>query len=128
MLESAEVAAQIPASDFARAKKFYQETLGLKVTQDMGEGGARLDAGNGTFFWLYPSQFDGTNQATALGFEVDDVVKAVETLSGKGVKFEQYDLDYVKTDSRGIAEIEGWKGAWFKDTEGNIIALGQMTA
>jgi predicted enzyme related to lactoylglutathione lyase len=128
MLSSSEVAAQIPASDFARAKKFYQDTLGLKVTQDMGEGGARFDAGNGTFFWVYPSQFAGTNQATALGFEVDDVEKAVEQLSGKGVKFEQYDLPSLKTDARGIAEIEGWKGAWFKDTEGNIIALGEVNA
>jgi predicted enzyme related to lactoylglutathione lyase len=128
MLERAQCAAQMPASDFARAKKFYQEKLGLKLSQDMGEGGARFDAGNGTFLWVYPSQFAGTNQATAIGFEVENVEKAVEDLSGKGITFEQYDLPGLKTDANGVAEGEGFKGAWFKDTEGNIIALAQISA
>ena len=118
-------AAQLPASDSKRAQKFYQEKLGLKLLEDLGDGGARFDGGGGTTFYVYPSQFAGTNQATALGFEVDDIEKTVEVLSGNGVKFEQYDLPGLKTDSKGIAAIEGWKGAWFKDTEGNILALAQ---
>jgi hypothetical protein len=91
----------------------------------MGEGGVRFDAGKGTFFWLYPSGFAGTNKATALGFEVADVEKAVDELTAKGITFEQYDLPGLKTDAHGVAEAEGWKGAWFKDTEGNIVALAQ---
>jgi predicted enzyme related to lactoylglutathione lyase len=128
MLGRFEVSAQLPASDLGRAKKFYQEVLGLKVSQDMGEGGARFDAGNGTSFYVYPSDFAGTNKATAVAFEVDDVEKVVDDLSKKGVTFEQYDLSYAKTNERGIAEIEGWKGAWFKDTEGNIVGLAQQTS
>jgi len=126
MLANSEVSAQIPASDFVRAKKFYQGTLGLKLSVDMGEGGARFDAGNGTFFWVYPSEFAGTNKATALGFEVQDIEKAVEMLSGKGITFQHYDMPSLKTDARGIAEAEGWKGAWFNDTEGNILAIAQI--
>jgi catechol 2,3-dioxygenase-like lactoylglutathione lyase family enzyme len=126
MLPNSPVSAQLPASDFERAKKFYQETLGFKIVMEFG-GGARFDAGNGTFFWVYPSQFAGTNQATAAGFDVDDVEKSVEELAGKGIKFEQFDLPYGKTDERGIADFGEWKGAFFKDTEGNIIAVGQLT-
>src|SRR6266508_4158683 len=101
MLQNATVSTQLPASDYDRAKKFYQETLGFTIAMEF-DGGARFDAGNGTFFWVYPSQFAGTNQATAMAFDVEDVDKAVEDLGG-------------------------WKGAFFKDSEGNIIALGQVT-
>ncbi len=126
MLPNSPVSAQLPASDFERAKKFYQETLGFTIEMEFG-GGARFNAGNGTFFWVYPSQFAGTNQATAVGFDVDDVEKSVEELAGKGITFEEFDLPYGKTDERGIADFGEWKGAFFKDTEGNIIAVGQVT-
>ena len=125
MLQNYPVATQLPASDFERAKKFYQETLGFNMAQEI-EGGARFDAGNGTSFWVYPSEFAGTNKATAMAFEVDDVEKVVEDLAGKGITFEQFDLPYGKTDERGIADFGGWKGAFFKDSEGNIIAFGQQ--
>jgi predicted enzyme related to lactoylglutathione lyase len=127
MLQNASVSTQLPASDYDRAKKFYQETLGFTIAMEF-DGGARFDAGNGTFFWVYPSQFAGTNQATAMAFDVDDVDNAVEDLGSKGITFEQFDLPYGKTDERGIADFGGWKGAFFKDSEGNIIALGQVTA
>jgi len=125
MFNASMCAAQLPASDFERAKKFYQDTVGAKLLEDMGEGGARFDGGGGTTFFVYPSQFAGTNKATALGFEVDDVDKAVDDLISRGITFEQYDLPNVKTNKHGVAEFGGWKGAWFKDTEGNIIAIAQ---
>jgi catechol 2,3-dioxygenase-like lactoylglutathione lyase family enzyme len=125
MLQNFPVSAQLPASDLERAKKFYQETLGFTISQEL-QGGARLDAGNGTFFWIYPSEFAGTNKATAAAFEVDNVEKVAEDLAGRGIKFEQFDLPYGKTDERGIADVGGWKGAFFKDSEGNIIAIGQV--
>jgi predicted enzyme related to lactoylglutathione lyase len=126
MLPNSPVSAQLPASDYERAKNFYQG-LGFKMTMEFS-GGARFDAGNGTFFWVYPSQFAGTNQATAVGFDVDDVDATVDDLASKGVTFEQFDLPYGKTDERGIADFGGeWRGAFFKDTEGNIIGVGQVT-
>ena len=125
MLSNYKVATQLPASDYERAKKFYSEKLGFSIAQDT-EGGCRFDGAGGTEFWVYPSQFAGTNKATAMGFEVDNIEKVVEELASKGIKFEQYDLDTVKTDARGIAQFADFKGAWFKDSEGNILAIAQM--
>lgn len=81
----------------------------------------------GTWMLVYPSSFAGTNQATCMTFEVSDVEKAVEELAGRGVTFEQYDFPGMKTDARAIAEIQGERGAWFKDPDGNILAVGQRT-
>jgi predicted enzyme related to lactoylglutathione lyase len=125
MLSNYPAAAQLPASDYERAKKFYTEKLGFSISQEI-EGGCRFDGSGGTQFWVYPSQFAGTNQATAMGFEVDNVEKVVEDLASKGIKFEQFDLPYGKTDERGIAKIGDWTGAWFKDSEGNILAVGSQ--
>jgi catechol 2,3-dioxygenase-like lactoylglutathione lyase family enzyme len=124
MLSNYPTRTELPASDFDRAKKFYGETLELELVWDQPMG-ARYRTGD-TFIDVYPSAFAGTNQGTAVSFEVDDVEKVVEYLEGRGITFEQYDLEYLKTDARGIAEQDGFKGAWFKDTEGNILAIGEM--
>ena len=127
MIGNYPIAAMLPASDLQRAKKWYEEKLGLSPVEE-NEGGADYQVGSGAQFSVYPSQFAGTNQATAAGFLVDDIEKVVEELKSRGVTFEQYDLDYVKTNEKGIAEIEGWKGAWFKDSEGNILSVAQKGA
>lgn len=125
MLESATTHAAIPVSDLDRARRFYEGTLGLKSGEERSDG-VQYEVG-GTWFLVYPSQFAGTNQATAMTFEVDDVDAAVDELSEKGVTFEQYDFPGLKTDERGIAEIQGVRGAWFKDPDGNILAVGHRT-
>jgi catechol 2,3-dioxygenase-like lactoylglutathione lyase family enzyme len=123
MFETASAHATIAVSDLDRAKKFYGDTLGLKVKDDRADG-VTYEAG-GTWMLVYPSQFAGTNKATCMSFEVSDVEAAVDELVGKGVTFEQYDFPGIKTDARGIAEIDDTKGAWFKDPDGNILAVGQ---
>jgi catechol 2,3-dioxygenase-like lactoylglutathione lyase family enzyme len=123
MFNDAPLIAMLPASDIERAKAWYAEKLDLKPTNE-DPSGLEYEAG-GTRFSVFPSAFAGTNQATAAGFEVENVEKAVEQLTAKGVTFEQYDLEYLKTDERGIADVEGWKGAWFKDSEGNILAVAE---
>jgi catechol 2,3-dioxygenase-like lactoylglutathione lyase family enzyme len=115
--------AAIAVSDVDRAKKFYEGTLGLTVAEEAPDG-VRYEAG-GTWFLVYPSGFAGTNQATAMAFEVADIEATVNDLSGRGVTFEQYDLPELKTDERGIVEIEGSRAAWFKDPDGNILAIDQ---
>ena len=75
--------------------------------------------------FVYPSEFAGTNKATAATLVVADTVAAVEELRGKGVTFEEYDMPGLKTEN-GVAELGGVKGAWFKDSEGNILALTEM--
>ena len=118
------VHAALPASDFERAKAWYADKLGLKPAEE-NMGVATYDV-NGTQFGLYPSQFAGTNQATAAEFRVDDVERTVSELRESGVTFEDYDLPELKTEN-GIATLEDqgttFKAAWFKDSEANIIAV-----
>jgi catechol 2,3-dioxygenase-like lactoylglutathione lyase family enzyme len=116
--------ATLPASDFERAKAWYRDKLGLTPVRDLPVG-ADYEVGGATF-GLYPSEFAGTNQATAAGFYVDDVEATVDELSAKGVVFEQYDLPGLKTNEKGIAELGPYQGAWFKDSEGNILVVSKF--
>ena len=125
MLDRASAQATIAVSDLDRAKKFYGETLGLPLKDERADG-VTYKAGN-TWFLVYPSQFAGTSQSTCMAFEVDgDLETAVKELRDGGVTFEDYDLPGLKTKN-GIAEIGGVKGAWFKDPDGNILAVGERT-
>jgi catechol 2,3-dioxygenase-like lactoylglutathione lyase family enzyme len=123
MFEPARAVPTIAVSDIERAKEFYGGTLGLKVKDERADG-IRYEAGGGTSLLVYPSQFAGTARSTYMGFAVDDLEKTVEELRGRGVVFEEYDMPGLKTVN-GIAEFEGMKGAWFKDPDGNILALDQ---
>jgi catechol 2,3-dioxygenase-like lactoylglutathione lyase family enzyme len=122
MLESAEAYATIAVSDLDRARKFYEETLGMRAREQRSDG-VIYEVGKGTAFLVYPSQFAGTSQSTAMSFTVDDVDQVVKELRNRGVAFEEYDLPGLKTTD-GIAEIEGERAAWFKDPDGNILAIG----
>ena len=116
------VSAMIPASDYERAKNWYAEKMGLKPEME-DPNGAQYKMGNGTEFGLYPSQFAGTNKATCMGFLADDLQAEMDDLKANGVTFEEYDIPGVKTEG-GIADFgNGERGAWFKDSEGNILAL-----
>jgi catechol 2,3-dioxygenase-like lactoylglutathione lyase family enzyme len=125
MFESASVHPSIAVSDLERAKAFYGGTLGLKMKDERADG-VTYETGE-TWMLVYPSQFAGSNQATYMTFEVSDVEAAIDELLGKGVTFEQYDFPGLKTDARGVAELDGTKGAWFKDPDGNILAVGQTS-
>lgn len=125
MVDFREASATIPASDMERATAWYAEKLGLEQTEG-GEVGAYYQVGS-TRFLLYPSQYAGTNQATAMSFEVDDIESAVNELKSKGVVFEDYDIPGVETENHIASfEAEGRviRSAWFKDSEGNILAIG----
>jgi catechol 2,3-dioxygenase-like lactoylglutathione lyase family enzyme len=125
MFELATAHATVAVSDLDRAKKFYQETLGLEVLDERSDG-VRYKDGAGGWFLVYPSQFAGTAKSTGMSFEVTSVQEAVKELRDRGVVFEDYDMPGLKTTD-GIAEIQGAKGAWFKDPDGNILAVGEST-
>ncbi len=122
MLGAAELGAALPAKDLARAKKFYSETLGLKVVQE-SEGGVLFEAGSGSKAFVYPSPSAGTNQATAAGFVDKDVEGVAEALKAKGVKLEQYDNIPGATRQGDVHVMGDLKAIWFKDTEGNILSV-----
>jgi predicted enzyme related to lactoylglutathione lyase len=123
MLRSSPVVATLPAVDINRAVKFYSQVLGLKRVEMPGPGDAALfEAGQGTQIFIY--QREATKaEHTAATFVVADIDEVVDGLVDKGVVFEQYDFGDIKTDERGIVSMGPNKSAWFKDTEGNIIAV-----
>jgi len=120
MLGKSDATPMLAVKDLDRARKFYQDTLGLKQTDDFGEG-FMLKSG-GTDITVYKSEFAGTNKATALTFGVDDIQKEVRDLKDKGIAFEHYELEGL-TPKGDIYEGEGMKTAWFKDPDGNILSL-----
>jgi catechol 2,3-dioxygenase-like lactoylglutathione lyase family enzyme len=121
MLKDHRAYATLPAADFDRAKAWYRDKLGLMPSTDT-PGGAFYTLAGGAGFLLYPTQFAGTAQNTAIGFDSDDVDGDVAALKAKGVVFEEYDFPGLKTVN-GIADMGGMKSAWFKDSEGNIVAV-----
>jgi catechol 2,3-dioxygenase-like lactoylglutathione lyase family enzyme len=126
-LANATAVTTLTASDMDRAKAFWTEKLGLKLASEQPDpGGAYLEAGNGTNIFIYNS---GAPKATntVVSFKVDDVLATVNELKGKGVQFESYDMGEIKTDENNIATWEGkYHAAWFKDSEGNIICVGNL--
>jgi len=125
MFESAIAHATVAVSDLDQARKFYEGTLGFEVMDERSDGVTYKDASGG-WFLVYPSQFAGTAKSTYMSFEVASLEEAVKELRDRGVVFEEYDMPGLKT-VEGIAEIQGVKGAWFKDPDGNILALGERT-
>jgi predicted enzyme related to lactoylglutathione lyase len=122
MLQTAPMYSYIPVKDVARARKFYEETLGFKPTQ-VTAGGVVYACAKATACFLYPTSNAGTSQASQAFWEVEDIEKEVSELMARGVKLEKYDLPDV--DEKGILTAGGAKAAWFKDTEGNIMAVIQ---
>jgi predicted enzyme related to lactoylglutathione lyase len=123
MLSEAPIAPALPASDFDRAKAFYEQTLELSVVEET-PGGVTFACGDGTVLFVYPSDFAGTNKATAAAFQVADLDAVMARLRDRGVVFENYDLPGLKTVD-GVATFDDGRGCFFTDTEGNILALTQ---
>ena len=124
-LTEMKVAPAIAASDMAKAKEFYEGKLGLSNGEEESDGGTTYPCGEGTTIHVYPSPDNaGKSGATLAFWETDDVEKAVDELSSSGVTFEQYDMDPIKTNEKGIADLGDDKAAWFKDPDGNILAVG----
>jgi predicted enzyme related to lactoylglutathione lyase len=124
MLKENDLMAVLPAKDLARAKQFYDEVLGLEPPEVMDEENLLYRSGNGTSFLLYKSDYAGTAKNTQMGWGTDNIEAEVDDLRGRGVVFEEYDLPGLKTEN-GIATSPAGKGAWFTDTEGNILNLFQ---
>ena len=131
MLDTSDVATRLPAQDLERARAFYEEKLGLLPVEER-PGGLRYRCGNG-FFALFASSGAPSGDHTQMGWEVDDLEATVAELGRRGVVFEEYDLPGLTTVD-GIAEVAGnypsrggvgEKAAWFRDSEGNLLGLGQ---
>lgn len=122
MLAAKNVAANIAVNDMAKARKFYQDTLGLKEVERMEDDVTVYRSGESSLI-VYRSDFAGTNKATCATWSVGgDVDKVVRELKEKGVAFEHYDMP--GTTLEGDVHVGfGMKVAWFKDPEGNILNI-----
>ena len=121
MLQNSPMYAYIPAKDVVRARKFYEEKVGLKPEREIA-GGVVYQCAGQTACFLYPTPNAGTSKASQAYWQVADVEREVAELQARGVVFEEYDMPGLKTVN-GIASGGGGKAAWFKDTEGNIMAI-----
>ena len=129
MLNVDRIHTTIPVVDMERARRFYRDTLGLEELSEFGEelsnGNAMFRVGDCSRFLLFKRAHRSKAEHTVAGFRVDNLELAMDDLEQRGVRFERYDLPDLKTDDRGIARMGEWKGAWFKDSEGNILAVGE---
>ncbi len=122
MLQQSPMYPFIPVSDVARAREFYEQKLGFKPKVEMG--GVVYESGEHTACFLYPSESAGTSRASQAFWQVEDIEREVAELKARGVLFEEYDAPGMQTQN-GIMIAGGAKTAWFKDTEGNILAVVQ---
>ena len=126
MLKNALIVPYIPVANVGRARRFYEGVLGLTPKEEYA-GGVIYECGTGSWVFMYPSAGAGTSKASTAFWSVDDVVAEVAELKARGVVFEEYDLPGLKT-VYGIATGGGAKTAWFKDSEGNIMAVSQRAS
>jgi len=121
MLQDSPLYAYFPAQDIARARRFYEDKLGFRPQQEIA-GGIVYAFANGTAAFLYLTPNAGTSKASQAFWQVDDVEGEVAALKARGVIFENYDMPGEKSPS-GAITAGGAKAAWFKDSEGNILAI-----
>jgi catechol 2,3-dioxygenase-like lactoylglutathione lyase family enzyme len=130
-LERGSVATRLPAQDLWRARRFYAEKLGLEPIEER-PGGLRYRCRSGEFA-LFESAGTPSGSHTQMGWEVEDIDATVSELRDRGVAFESFDLPGLETVN-GIAEVEGnypskgaigERAAWFRDSEGNLLGIGQ---
>jgi catechol 2,3-dioxygenase-like lactoylglutathione lyase family enzyme len=124
MLKDLNSSAIVPCGDVERAKRFYTETLGLDLEEDFGEV-FTLRTGS-TLLNVYRSDEAGTNRANAVSWDCGDEIDAiVAELKGRGVDFEHY--PELGMELQGDLHVaDGFKAAWFKDPDGNILHISSM--
>ena len=122
MLNRFQTHTTLPASDLERAKAWYRDKLEFEPKSE-DAGGVYYESGGGSFA-LFQTPYAGTAQNTAMEWSVDDVEAVVSHLKSRGVTFDTYDIPGVEWDG-DIARMGPFKGAWFKDSEGNTLSVTQ---
>ncbi|MFC4948651.1 VOC family protein [Pseudonocardia sp. GCM10023141] len=123
---------KLPVQDLDRARRFYRDLLGLEAVEERA-GGLRYVCGT-TEFHLFRSSGAASGTSTQIGFEVEDIDETVAALRARGVRFEPFDIagfeienDIVDVPDNYPSKGSGERGAFFRDSEGNLLALGQAT-
>lgn len=126
MLSESQVTCMLPVKDLVRARRFYEEQLGLEP-RGLRPDGKFIYRCHGTELALFPKPEGTKAEHTALSFKVDDISDAVAALKARGVKFADYDFPGFKTIEH-VCVLGSEKAAWFEDTEGNILCLHEDIA
>ena len=126
MLSGQQVTVMLPVKDMARARRFYEEGLGLKAGDLKPDGKFVYDCG-GTEIALFPKPEGTRAEHTAISFRVANIAREVRALEARGVKFADYDLPGLKTVEH-VCVLGSEKAAWFQDPEGNILCLHEDLA
>lgn len=124
MLQDSSMYSYIPARNVARARRFYEDRVGLKPKQEVA-GGVIYEFAGGTACFLYPTKNAGTSRASQAFWQVADIEREVAELKARGVAFEDYDVPDGEKSPSGVVTSGGAKAAWFRDSEGNIMAIIQ---
>lgn len=126
LFPSTEVTCMLPVKDLARARRFYEEGLGLQAGAAKPDGKFVYRCG-GTEIALFPKPEGTQARHTALSFRVDDIAATIRQLKTRGVVFDDYDLPDFRTVEH-VCVLGSEKAAWFQDTEGNILCLHEDLA
>ncbi|HEY8325338.1 MAG: VOC family protein [Ktedonobacterales bacterium] len=126
MLADCPIHTPLPVTDMERARRFYAERLGLLPEAELpDERDGLFYRCGGSRFLLFPSKTPSSGDHSQMTWLTSDIEADVAALKAHGVIFEEYDLPGLKTVN-SVAIIGESKGAWFKDSEGNLLALGQF--
>ena len=124
MLTNSPLYASFAVNDITAAKRFYTETLGVRVIE-IGDGLLSIQAQNGYAVLAYVKPEHVPAEHTIVNFPVDDIEATVDRLTAAGVTFEQYPSGAIKTNAKGIAHPGPWQ-AWFRDPAGNMVRIQQL--
>jgi len=122
------ITAALPARDLRRAKTFYNDEVGLQATKshflEASDGRVGLTVGDGVNqLFVYPAQARSSGDFTQAVIQVSDIRAAVEQMRERGLEFEEYDIPETRTEHGIALTPDGGEGAWFKDSEGNLVGL-----
>jgi predicted enzyme related to lactoylglutathione lyase len=127
-MKTSGITAALPAQDVGRAKAFYSEKVGLQAVEskslEASDGRVGLTVGDGVNqLFIYPAQARPSGEFSQVVLQVTDVRAAVEEMRSRGVEFEEYDTPETRTENGVARTPDGGEGAWFKDSEGNLVGV-----
>jgi predicted enzyme related to lactoylglutathione lyase len=132
-MKTSGITATLPAQDLGRAKAFYSEKVGLHAVEspflEASDGRVGLAVGDGiNQLFIYPAQARSSGEFTQAVLQVTDVRASVDEMRSRGVEFEEYDTPETQTQNGVARTPDGGEGAWFKDSEGNLVGLVRALA
>src|SRR3954453_6662561 len=120
-----EMHAVLPASDLARARKWYHDMLGMDPAEEHDEGRLLTYRVDGSAFDIYETSNAGTAKNTQLCFETENISEEMRMMRERGVMFEEFEIPNVMKTENGVVTDDETMTAWFRDSEGNFICMSQ---